>query len=114
MIVTFYIIIFTFIFSEIYHFFNKKRLDIIFKNKDINTIRKSDFIFYILKILSIFWSIIGLFSGLSMLFLLLIIVNLMKFVIYHLNDNFYRFYISSLHFINIITYITILYFKFIH
>jgi len=114
MIVTFYIIIFSFIFSEIYHFFNKKRLDIIFKNKDIDTIRKSDGIFYILKILSIIWPIIGLFSSFIDIFLLLIVFNLIKFIFYHISETTYNYYIRILPFINITLYLIILYYKFIH
>ena len=44
--------LFAFIFSEIYHFYNKKRLDLIFKNKNIETIKKVDIVFYITKLLS--------------------------------------------------------------
>ena len=114
MITAFYSIIFIFIFSEIYHFYNKSRLDILFKNKDVNSIRKSDILFYVTKIFSIFWPIIGLFSSLNEFFLFLIIINLMKFIIYHVNDKLYKLYISLLHFINITIYLIILYYKFIH
>lgn len=112
MITGFYAMLFAFIFSEIYHFFNKKRLDLIFKNKEIKTIRKIDIVFYMSKLLSIFWPIVGLFSSFSHLFLLIIVINLMKFVFYHLNDNIYRLYISALPWMNVVVYITILSFKF--
>ena len=104
--------LFAFIFSEIYHFFNKKRLDLIFKNKDIQTIRKIDIVFYMSKLLSIFWPIVGLFSSFSHLFLLIIVMNLMKFVFYHLNDNIYKVYINALPWMNVVVYIVILSFKF--
>ena len=115
MITGFYVMLFAFIFAEIYHFFNKKRLDLIFKNKDIQTIRKVDIVFYMSKLLSIFWPIVGLFSIFSHLFLLIIVMNLMKFVFYHLNDNIYKVYINALPWMNVVVYITILSFKlFIH
>jgi hypothetical protein len=104
--------LFAFIFSEIYHFFNKKRLDLIFKNKETKNIRKIDIVFYMSKLLSIFWPIVGLFSSFSHLFLLIIVMNLMKFVFYHLNDNIYKVYISALPWMNVVVYITILSFKF--
>ena len=112
MITGFYAMLFAFIFSEIYHFFNKKRLDLIFKNKDIKTIRKIDIVFYMSKLLSIFWPIVGLFSSFSHLFLLIIVMNLMKFVFYHLNDNIYKVYINALPWMNVVVYIVILSFKF--
>lgn len=112
MITGFYAMLFAFIFSEIYHFFNKKRLDLIFKNKETKTIRKIDIVFYMSKLLSIFWPIVGLFSSFSHLFLLIIVINLMKFVFYHLNDNIYKLYISALPWMNVVVYITILSFKF--
>jgi len=113
MITGFYAMLFAFIFSEIYHFFNKKRLDLIFKNKNTENIRKVDIVFYLSKLLSIFWPIVGLFSGFSQLFLLIIVMNLMKFFFYHLNDNIYKVYIGVLPWMNVVVYITILYFKFI-
>ena len=112
MITGFYLMLFAFIFSEIYHFFNKKRLDLIFKNKDTKTIRKVDIVFYMSKLLSIFWPIIGLFSSFSQLFLLIIVINLMKFFFYHLNDRLYKVYINALPWMNVVVYITILSFKF--
>jgi hypothetical protein len=113
MITGFYAMLFVFIFSEIYHFYNKKRLDLIFKNKDTKTIKKFDIFFYMSKLLSIFWPLIGLFSSFNHFFLLIIVMNLMKFVFYHLNDNIYKLYISVLPWMNVVVYITILYFKFI-
>ena len=104
--------LFAFIFSEIYHFFNKKRLDLIFKNKDVETIKKIDIVFYMTKLLSIFWPVIGLFSSFSDLFMLLIIINLLKFLIYHLNDYLYKLYIKILPWTNVVLYMTILSLKF--
>lgn len=112
MITGFYMMLFAFILSEIYHFFNKKRLDLIFKNKDMETIRKVDIIFYMSKLLSIFWPVIGLFSGFSHLFMLIIAINLLKFMIYHLEDNIYKVYIRLLPWMNVVVYITILSYKF--
>ena len=112
MITGFYAMLFAFILSEIYHFFNKKRLDLIFKNKDIETIRKVDIIFYMSKLLSIFWPVIGLFSSFSHLFLFIIVINLLKFMIYHLEDNIYRVYIRLLPWMNVVSYMVILSYKF--
>jgi hypothetical protein len=113
MITTFYLMLLAFVFAEIYHFFNKKRLDLIFKNKDVETIKKIDIVFYLSKLLSIFWPIVGLFTVFNNLFLFVIFINLLKFLIYHLNDDFYKIYIKFLPWMNVCVYLTILYFKFI-
>lgn len=111
MITIFYSMLFVFIFAEIYHFYNRKRLDLIFKNKSLKTIRKVDIAFYISKTLSIFWPAIGLMSSLYELFMLLIVINLMKFVLYHININVYKAYILLLPFANVAIYILILFLK---
>jgi NAD(P)-dependent dehydrogenase (short-subunit alcohol dehydrogenase family) len=85
-----------------------------FGDNNIETIRKVDIVFYITKLLSIFWPIIGLFSSLNNLFLSIIFINILKFVIYHLNDSLYKVYINFLPWINVLIYLTILFYKFIH
>ena len=105
--------LFAFIFSEIYHYYNKNRLDLLFKNKDVETTRKADIIFYMLKLVSMFWPIIGLFSSFSEIFMFLILINLSKFLFYHLNDLLYKIYIRVLPWMNVVVYITILSLKFI-
>jgi len=111
MIAIFYSMLFAFIFAEIYHFYNRKRLDLIFKNKSLKTIRKADIAFYISKTLSIFWPAIGLMSSFYELFMLLIVINLMKFVLYHININAYKAYILLLPFANVAIYMSILFLK---
>lgn len=105
--------LFAFIFSEIYHYFNKNRLDLLFKNKDVEMTRKTDIIFYMLKLISIFWPIIGLFSSFSEIFMLIILINLSKFFFYHLNDFIYRIYIRVLPWMNVTLYVIILIIKFL-
>jgi len=113
MIVAFYAAIFAFIFAEIYYVFNRKRLDLIFKNKNVESIRKIDIAFYMSKLLSIFWPIVGLFSSFSSLFLLIITINLLKFAIYHTSGPIYKVYIKVLPWMNVAAYISILWLRFI-
>jgi len=112
MISGFYAMIFAFIFTEIYHVFNRNRLDLIFKKKEVESIKKIDILFYLSKLLSILWPLIGLFSSFSGLFMMIMVINLLKFVFYHASDSTYRFYIKVLPFMNIVAYITILMLKF--
>lgn len=113
MILGFYATLVAFIFAEIYHVFNRKRLDLIFKNKTVESIRKVDIVFYMAKLLSIFWPIIGLFSSFSGLFMLLITINLLKFALYHASDTLYKAYISVLPWMNVAVYLSILTLRFI-
>lgn len=113
MITGFYAMIFAFIFAEIYHVFNRKRLDLIFKKKEVESIKKFDIVFYMAKLLSIFWPLIGLFSSFSGLFLLIITINLVKFALYHASDSLYRVYIRILPWMNVAVYLSILTLKFI-
>lgn len=113
MISGFYAMLFAFIFAEIYHVFNRKRLDLIFKNKNVESIGKFDIFFYIAKLLSIFWPILGLFSSFGGLFMLIIAINLMKFALYHTSDSLYKHYIRILPWMNVVVYISILAMKFI-
>ena len=112
MITIFYAMLFAFIFSEIYHYFNKNRLDLLFKNKDVEKTHKADIIFYMLKLVSIVWPIIGLFSSFGEIFMLMILINLSKFFFYHLNDFLYKVYIRVLPWMNVALYATILILKF--
>ena len=114
MITGFYLTLFAFIFAEIYHYFNKNRLDLIFKNKNVESIKKLDVVFYMMKLLSIFWPLIGLFSSFSEIFMLIVVVNLIKFLFYHLNEKIYKFYINSLPWINVLIYLVIIFCKFIY
>jgi hypothetical protein len=113
MITIFYTMLFAFTFSEIYHFLNKKRLDLLFKNKDVETTRMTDIIFYVFKLMSIFWPIIGLFSSFNDFFMFLLLINISKFLIYHLNDTLYKIYIRVLPWMNVVVYLTILSLKFL-
>lgn len=113
MILGFYAMLVAFIFAEIYHVFNRKRLDLIFKNKNVDSIKSVDIAFYMAKLLSIFWPIIGLFSSLSSLFLVIITINLLKFALYHASDSLYKVYINVLPWMNVAVYLSILTLRFI-
>lgn len=112
MITIFYAMLFAFIFSEVYHYFNKSRLDLLFKNKDVEKTRVGDIIFYMLKLVSIFWPLIGLFSSFNEIFMLMILINLLKFFFYHFNDWVYKAYIRVLPWMNVVLYSTVLILKF--
>jgi len=112
MIVVFYLLLILFILNEIFYFSNRKRLDLFFTKKDPSKIKKIDIIYYLIKVTSIPWPIIGLFSSFSGLFSIIIIINILKFVLYHLSKRFYDVYVNLNPLLIISVYLTILFYKF--
>ncbi len=113
MISAFYAVLVVFILNEIYHYFNKSRLDLLFKNKDVEHIRKADVAYYLAKVAAVIWPMIGLFSSMWPMFLALIVAGLLQFAFYHINEKSYSVY-SALHpLIKVSIYAAILVMKFI-
>jgi hypothetical protein len=112
MITTFYLFLIIFIANEIFYFSNRKRLDIFFKKKDPSQIKKIDILYYLVKIMSTVWPIIGLFSSFSGLFLLVLILGFSKLIFYHLFKKFYTVYVDIYPILLISVYLTILFYKF--
>jgi hypothetical protein len=107
----FYIILGVLIVNEFLFIYNRKRLNVNFKNKDIEKVTFIDVSMYLLKSISFIWPIIGLFSSFYLLFLLVIVLNILKFVAYHINRLLYSVYIYILPFLVIVIYSIILYRK---
>jgi hypothetical protein len=113
MITIFYIFTLILLLNEIFYIFNRKKLDVFIKGKNIETAKLIDIIPYFLKLCSFVWPLIGLFSTFKEYFLLLICFNLFRFLIYHINNKLYLIYIHIIPIINIIIYSIILYFEFL-
>lgn len=112
MITIFYLFLILFITNEIFYFSNRKRLDIFFKKKDPSQIKKIDILYYLIKIMSTVWPIIGLFSSFKGLFLIVLSLGLSKLLFYHLSKKFYNVYVDVYPIILISVYLTILFYKF--
>ncbi len=112
MITIFYLFLFLFILNDLFYLSNKDRLDVFFKNKNQNQIKKIDFFYYLLRIVSIIWPFIGLLSSFSDFFLLVIFLNFIKYIIYHILSRFYDIYVKIHPILLISIYITILFYKF--
>jgi hypothetical protein len=94
MIVVFYLVLILFILNEIFYFSNRKRLDLFFNKKDPSKIKRVDILYYLIKVTSIPWPIIGLFSSFSGLFSVVILLSVFKFIFYHISRRFYDVYIN--------------------
>jgi hypothetical protein len=112
MIVGFYLVLILFILNEIFYFSNRKRLDLFFIKKDPSKIKKVDIIYYLIKVTSITWPIIGLLSSFSGLFLIVILLSFFKFLLYHISKRFYVVYVNIYPILIISVYLTVLFYKF--
>lgn len=91
MITLFYIFSSLFIWNEIYYLYNRDRLDINFKNKDIESTPVTDFLFYFTRLLMWIFIVIGLFIN-PLSFSILLILKLLKSPLYHINRKLYIIY----------------------
>jgi len=112
MIVGFYLVLILFVLNEIFYFSNRKRLDLFFTKKDPSKIKKIDIFYYLIKVTSVTWPIIGLFSSFSALFLVVILLGVSKFLLYHISKRLYVVYVNIYPILIISVYLTILFYKF--
>jgi len=80
MITFFYLFLITFIWNEIYYIQHKHRLNLNFKNKDIESTTKLDLVYYFTTLLYWIWLIVGMFSSLSPYFIILLTLGVIKFI----------------------------------
>jgi hypothetical protein len=90
--------------NEIYHLFNRDRLNLLFEKKSQNQMYKIDVFYYLLRVMSTFWVILGLFSSMWPLMCGLIILFFMQFALYHANYKIYSIYVSIYPIINMIIF----------
>lgn len=100
----FYLISIIFILSNFYYFSNRKVLDSRFKEKESKS--KLQLIYYYIEIFYWIWLLIGLIYGEYFYhFLLLFIVPILKFPLYHISKKYYIIYVIFIPIINIISII---------
>jgi hypothetical protein len=111
MITTFYLLLILFSINEIYYVFNKSRLDINFKNRDISATKNIDLFHYLLR--AMFWCcmFIGLWSSQSEMFIFLGSLHLLRFPFYHISRKLYIIWDNILPAISIIFILIILIYK---
>lgn len=81
-----------FVVNDIYYFLNRKRLAKNFGEKDLMSVKRLDLVHYLLKTASVVWPFCGLFTGFWQYFLVLLLIWLGKFVVYHLYTKAYVWY----------------------
>lgn len=106
----FYLFLLIFIPVEIYYVYNKFRLDQKFSNKDLDSLRKLDIVYYVLRVL--YW--VSIFSGIfinPLLFSIMLGINIIKFPIYSINRKLYIIYDNILPILSILLILIIIAFK---
>lgn len=113
MISIFYLISILFIWSETYLVFNKARLDSNYLKKDITSFNNKDIIYYFLRLVFFIWLVVGLWSSYPLYFLGILILNLLKFPLYHISKMGFAIYDNVLPSVNIFCMVVILANKFL-
>ena len=113
MITFFYAFLSVFVWNEIYYIFNKNRLNLNFKNKDIKSITKLDVLYYFTKVIYWGWIITGFFSNFYIYFIALVVLALIKFPLYHINKKLFAIYDVVLPILSICVLIAIMLVKFL-
>jgi len=111
MITIFYLLLIIFAFNEVYYVFNKTRLDLNMKNRDVDATKSIDIGHYLLRILFWIWIVIGLWSSQSEMFMFLGSLHLLRFLFYHINRKLYIIWDNILPSISIIFIMIILIYK---
>lgn len=107
-ITIFYLFSVLFILSEIYYVFNKIRLDRNLKNRDIEAINKLDIVYYLSRPASWIWLIIGLFTPMNSLFMLIVGLYLLKIPFYYIGKKLYIIWNNLSPAFSIILYLVII------
>lgn len=83
------IIIYTFsllfIWSNIYYVINYNRLDKRFAERDRNS--KVDLVYYVTKVLFWIWLVVGLFTPMKYIFMIMFGIGLIRIPMYHISKN---------------------------
>lgn len=112
MITFFHIFLSLFIWNEIYYLYNRERLDINFKNKDIQSTTGVDVFFYLTRFLLWVSIIIGLFIS-PISFSILLSIKLLKVPLFHLNRKVFIIYDTVLPILSSFMILTIILLYFI-
>jgi len=107
----FYLLSILFIIKNIFYIFNREKLDNRFYQKYLLSMSPFFFSYYLLSVIYPFWIIFGLFTEYENLFYILLLINLLKFPIYHISNNLYTKYLKVYPILSITTLIILLYTK---
>lgn len=88
----FYTLPILYIWAEVYHMINKKRLYNKVDLSNLNSKFKYDLIYYYTRVSYLIWIIVGLFSSLSSYFWIIILLSLLKYPILLRKSKYLEYY----------------------
>jgi hypothetical protein len=109
----FYLLSILFIFKNLFYLYNKESLDTRFYQKDIRSMSFLPFFYYLLSFFYPIWIVFGIFTDYQNIFYILLLINVLKFPLYHLSNIFYNKYLKINPIISIVTLLILLYAKFL-
>lgn len=111
--ISFYIFIPIFIWMNLYYLSNLTKLDTRFYQKDLIQMSFKDLIYYLSRVLYWFWLALVCFLTSSFFIWSLIILNILRFPLYHLKFKFYKIYNVLVPLISILILISYIIYLFI-
>lgn len=102
MVTVLYLLSLFFIVNEFYYLSNRRKLDVKFKERDIEGTTTLDLIYYFTRFISWFWLIWGLTTDLSQFFWIILGISVLKIPIFHISKVAYVWYLLLSTFVRII------------
>lgn len=104
----FYLFCLVLIANEFFYLINRNKIDLIFDKREMFDLKFGYIFYFLIKTVSYIWPFVGIFSGLSNIFLCIIGFGALRFATYHINRRLYNAYTSIMPFINIAMYLLVL------
>ncbi len=109
----FYLLPILFIFNTIFYLKNRLYLDSRADEKDLNDVRLSEGLYYLIVLIYFFWCLFGIILTDDITFIILSSIWFTKFIIFHINKKAYMVYNYLYPYMQIIFMLYILYTKFL-
>lgn len=97
------ILIFLFVWMNLYSLANLTKLEKRFYEFDIESISFKQYLYYISKLIYWIWILFGLFTAPTVYFLILLSLPILKFLMFYLNKKLFKIFNVLIPFISIIT-----------
>ena len=96
------------ILNEFFFIFNRDRLNLNFRDKNISDIKNIDIFYYIIKFISYIFPFFVLFTPFKEIFVILMSINIIHIFLYYFNKKSYIIYGNIMPILRIVTYSSIL------
>jgi hypothetical protein len=108
MLVFYYSLSFIFIWMNLFYLSNISKIDVRFYNQDFKQVSKVFLVYYFTRISYWIWLFIGIFLPISNFILIIFVINILRFIIYFVNKNIFKYYNVLVPFFTIIIIISMI------